>query len=191
MSEEGLDPSLIPGFDPEGENLGFEDEERSRTKQLQDSVNAGHAADFRGWKDGVHLNNKWLQSGDLADLTGVDIAGFASVTEGLLESGGVTSGMSRLNALQAQMDYADKALAAGAVKEELGTMNIDHDKVSAFTGDYTKSSWNDFKYNTSVQSVKEEVEKGNASSIQAEIDRRKAMEPDWTDWDRVKEELTN
>lgn len=180
LVENQLDPNLIlTPFLPVSDN---------REQQLNKNIEeTGLSEDFKGWDNGRFINNKWLKSGEVSDLTGIDLHGYAKITESLLDSGKITADMPPLDVKKAQFDYADRVAAAGAATEGKGTIDIDQDKLNAFNADnpdFTPSSWNEFKYNTSLQSVQEQ-----GVPWQQELARRKAMEPDWTDWNAIEQQL--
>jgi hypothetical protein len=87
------------------ENFEILDEERSRSQQVKDLQKAGAEVP------------KFLQTGKVEDLTPIDIQGYASLLE------------RNPNDLEARLKDAADALAAGAVKESKGTIDVDWQKV--------------------------------------------------------------
>jgi hypothetical protein len=141
LLEQGLDPSLyIPGYNASDDDLGFKDEARSHAEQLRDSVKStGLDESFQGFtSDGRFVNNRFLSSGDEKDLTGIDIQGYADTVQALLESGALTDGMTQEEIDRARFDLADRAIAAGAVKQSKGSIEIDRDKLFSFNDENFK-----------------------------------------------------
>lgn len=145
----------------------------------------GYGKDFKGWdpKTGLWVNNKFNYSRDEKDLAPWDIAGFSDIIEHIGKD--TWNSMSPLDRQKASIDLAEKAIAAGAVREHHGTIDVDWSKVEAMKDFEPGAAWEDYKYNTSVASVLNQVQSGAAPSIEAEIQRRKQIDPGWTDWDKV------
>jgi hypothetical protein len=150
----------------------------------------GVSEDFQGYTpDGQWLNLKFGDSRNESDLAPVDIIGYPGLQQYLMENGLIDNTMTPMQILEAQFNFAEQAVGAGAIREHHGMIDIDGAKMAGYEGAPTGQAWNEFKYNTSKQSVLEQVEMGNAPNIEAEIQRRQQMEPEWTDWDKIREEL--
>lgn len=90
------------------ENYQINEEERSREQQVKDLQAQGQEVP------------KFLQTGNVADLTPTDIQGYATLLE------------RNPNSLEARLQDAQDALAAGAVKEGKGSISVDWDKVAEY-----------------------------------------------------------
>lgn len=105
---------------PDDPRVGQPDETRSRAEQLADSekqYNLG--ADYRGLTpDGTGwVNNKWLASGNEADLTGFDVQGYASLDA-------MFGPEYQKRSMLEKAAMAQKLLDEGLIDEHHGTMDI-------------------------------------------------------------------
>lgn len=105
---------------PDDPRVGQPDETRSRAEQLADSekqYNLG--ADYRGLTpDGTGwVNNRWLASGDEADLTGFDVQGYASLDA-------MFGPEYQKRSMLEKAAMAQKLLDEGLIDEHHGTMDI-------------------------------------------------------------------
>lgn len=100
------------------EDFQIVDEERSRQQQAKDLRASGQEV------------SKFLDTGDVKDLTPTDIQGYAQLLE------------RNPNDLEARLKDAQDALAAGAVREGKGTIDIDWDKVNEYRASNPATSTN-------------------------------------------------
>ncbi len=107
--------AVVPDY-LKDENL--QDVKTSREEQLKTS---DLPPDFVGFtNDGRWVNNKWLQSGNVKDLTDIDLQGYSEfVAKDPYD-------------MENRKKEAAKALAAGAVSEGKGTITVDWEKVAKF-----------------------------------------------------------